>query len=117
MKILASWVVCVALIAPVAANAATPAGSAYAGQESRSIKSLSDDEINGLLAGSGMGLAKAAELNGYPGPAHVLELASELDLTQVQRTATQALFASMQSKAAKLGAALVAWTSCFGTGS
>jgi Spy/CpxP family protein refolding chaperone len=90
-----------------AVNAATPTGSPYAGQESRSIKALSDGEINGLLAGQGMGFAKAAELNGYPGPVHVLELASELNLTVEQRASTEALFVSMQSKAARLGAALV----------
>ena len=97
------------LLAPLAfaASAATPTATPYAGQETRSIKSLSDDEISALLAGQGMGLAKAAELNGYPGPAHVLELASELRLTSEQRAATEALFVSMQSKAAKLGAALV----------
>jgi Spy/CpxP family protein refolding chaperone len=91
----------------VAANAATPAGTPYAGQESRSVKSLSDEDIKGLLEGKGLGFAKVAELNGYPGPAHVLELASELNLTPEQRAATEALFASMQSKAARLGAALV----------
>ena len=35
-----------------------------------------------LRAGRGMGLALAAELNGYPGPAHVLELADKLDLAR-----------------------------------
>jgi Spy/CpxP family protein refolding chaperone len=54
-----------------------------------------------------MGFAKAAELNGYAGPKHVLELASELDLTAEQRTRTQALFASMQTKAVALGRQLV----------
>ena len=46
--------------------------SPYAGEERREIKSLSPQEIGDYLAGKGMGLAKAAELNGYPGPAHVL---------------------------------------------
>ena len=54
-----------------------------------------------------MGFAKAAELNGYAGPKHVLELAGELDLTAEQRTRTQALFASMQTKAVALGRQLV----------
>jgi hypothetical protein len=31
-----------------------------------------------------MGMAKAAELNGYPGPAHVLALAKPLGLTDDQ---------------------------------
>lgn len=94
-------------VAASLANAANPTEAPYAGQERRTIKSLSDEEISGLLAGQGMGLAKAAELNGYPGPAHVLELAVALNLTAEQRAATEALFTSMQSKAATLGAALV----------
>ena len=36
-----------------------------------------------------MGLALAGELNGYPGPKHVLELAAELDLSEDQRRAVQ----------------------------
>ena len=48
--------------------------SPYAGQESRRIKSLSEQDIAELRAGRGWGLAKAAELNGMPGPAHLLEL-------------------------------------------
>lgn len=81
--------------------------SRYAGQEQREIKSLSSDEVQSLLAGKGMGLAKAAELNGHPGPFHVLQLASELELTESQRAATEALFKSMETKASALGASLV----------
>jgi hypothetical protein len=53
----------------------------YAGLEARSIKTLSDQQIGDLRAGRGMGLALAAELNGYPGPMHVLELADALGLS------------------------------------
>jgi hypothetical protein len=49
--------------------------SPYAGQQTRAIKALSPEDLAGLLNGEGMGMAKAAELNGYPGPVHVLELA------------------------------------------
>src|SRR4029079_2796548 len=42
----------------------------YAGQQARGVKALSDEEVSGYLAGAGMGFAKAAELNGYPGPMH-----------------------------------------------
>jgi hypothetical protein len=79
----------------------------YAGQESRDIKALSADEIDGYLAGKGMGFAKAAELNGYPGPAHVLELAAQLELSADQRRRTEALFANMQARAMALGRSLV----------
>jgi Spy/CpxP family protein refolding chaperone len=83
------------------------ATSNYAGQESRDIKALSPDEISSLLAGKGMGLAKSAELNGYPGPLHVLEHAAKLGLDARQRKDTEALFASMQAKAKSLGNDLV----------
>jgi len=81
--------------------------SPYAGQEARDIKALSPEEVADYLSGKGMGLAKAAELNGYPGPAHVLELASELGLTPEQRAATEALFQKMQRRAVALGTELV----------
>src|SRR5215813_11651285 len=57
----------------------------YAGQEFREIKTLSPQEISDYLSAKGMGLAKAAELNGYPGPAHVLKLATQFLLTATQR--------------------------------
>ena len=47
----------------------------YAGEELRSLKSMSSQEIESLRSGEGMGFAKLAELNHYPGPKHVLELA------------------------------------------
>jgi Spy/CpxP family protein refolding chaperone len=83
------------------------AASPYAGEEGREIKALSAADVDAYLTGLGMGFAKAAELNGYAGPKHVLELAGELDLTAEQRTQTQGLFASMQTKAVALGRRLV----------
>src|SRR5687768_3033731 len=84
-----------------------PAASPYAGQEERDIKALSAQEVADYLTGKGMGFAKAAELNGHAGPKHVLELADELALSAEQRTRTQALFDSMQTKAIVLGRRLV----------
>jgi Spy/CpxP family protein refolding chaperone len=84
-----------------------PERSPYAGQELRSIKSLPEREVQDLLAGRGMGLAKAAELNRYPGPAHVLELADRLALTPDQKARTETLFNTMESNARGLGKALV----------
>lgn len=81
--------------------------SPYAGQEQREIKSLSPQEISDYLAGKGMGLAKAAELNGYPGPAHVLELAGPLALSAEQKARTQELFKAMEKKAMGLGRLLI----------
>ena len=80
----------------------------YAGLEARSIKALSEQQIADLRAGRGMGLALAAELNGYPGPMHVLEMADALDLSGQQRAKMQELFAAMKAEAIPLGERLIA---------
>src|SRR6266849_3579115 len=49
----------------------------YAGLQTRPIKAISEQQIADLKAGRGMSLALAAELNGYPGPKHVLEHMAE----------------------------------------
>ncbi|HEY5740146.1 MAG TPA: hypothetical protein VIW27_10500 [Gammaproteobacteria bacterium] len=91
-----------------AAGPALPASdSPYEGQQLRQIKSLSDAEIDGLLRGEGMGFARAAELNHYPGPAHVLELAAELQLSEQQLAQTRAIHERMNATARRLGAQLV----------
>ena len=81
--------------------------SPYAGEELRSIKSMSSQEIEYLLSGGGMRFAKLAELNHYPGPKHVLELADDLDLTPSQVSETEALFEEMRSGAVVLGKELL----------
>ena len=80
----------------------------YAGMQTRPLKALSDDELADLKEGRGMGLALAGELNGYPGPKHVLELARELNLTDAQRARTQELFDMMKAEAVSLGQQLIA---------
>jgi Spy/CpxP family protein refolding chaperone len=86
---------------------AGPAKAPYAGQEQRSIKALSQQDVRDLMEGRGMGLAKAAELNGYPGPLHVLEMADRLEISDAQRAATESLVTAVQSKARALGAQIV----------
>ncbi len=81
--------------------------SAYAGQEKRPIKSLSEDDIAELQAGSGWGLAKAAELNGVPGPRHLLEMKDQIDLSNEQITSIEKLFDEMNAAARELGAELI----------
>ena len=66
--------------------------SSYAGQQQRSIKSLSDDDIVELQRGGGWGLAKAAELNGVPGPLHLLELKDKIPLSEDQIEQITALY-------------------------
>jgi Spy/CpxP family protein refolding chaperone len=79
------------------------AGSAYAGMQHRAMKTLSEQQIADLRAGRGMGLALPAELNGYPGPAHVLELADALQLSDEQRARTKALFEAMKVETIPIG--------------
>ena len=79
----------------------------YTGHQQRSVKALSDQQVADLRAGRGMGLALAAELNGYPGPLHVLELADQLQLSGDQRHHVQHLFDSMKAEATLVGAALI----------
>jgi Spy/CpxP family protein refolding chaperone len=53
-------------------------------------------------------MARAAELNGFPGPRHVLDLHSELGLDQATIDRAQQLFDQMKSEAQPLGAQVVA---------
>jgi len=86
----------------------TPATSPYAGMETRPVKALSEQQIADLKAGRGMGLALAAELNGYPGPVHVLDLADALALSAEQRAATKALVDEMKAETIPIGARILA---------
>jgi Spy/CpxP family protein refolding chaperone len=79
----------------------------YAGEEQREIKTLSAEEVKGYLAGKGAGLAKAAELNHYPGPAHAMEHADALRMTQSQRERTEKAFSEMRDQARRLGESIV----------
>lgn len=85
----------------------TAAPSPYTGFAQREIKALSDDDRRQLLAGHGMGLALAAELNRFPGPKHVLELAGELELGDEQVHAAQEIFDEMGRRAQRLGRVVI----------
>lgn len=79
----------------------------YAGQEKRDIKSLSAQDIDDLLNGRGWGFAKAAELNGLPGPIHLLELKQQVGLSAEQTVKIETLYAEMKAQAVPLGRTLV----------
>jgi hypothetical protein len=98
------WI-CAALV--LTSASATNAQTPYAAMQTRSIKALSEQQVADLGAGRGMGLALAAELNGYPGPSHVLELADKLNLSTDQRAGVQRLFDSMKAEAVLLGAKMI----------
>ena len=96
-----------AAAACLAALSAAGQTAPYAGQQQREVKALSAADVADLLAGQGMGLAKAAELNDYPGPAHVLEHAEMLALSPQQIEATKTLMDRHKTQARQIGAKLV----------
>ncbi len=83
--------------------------SKYVGQEKREIKSLSDEDIKELKTGAGWGLAKAAELNGLPGPKHILEMKEEIELTAEQERMIVGLYNDMKKEAITLGKKLIGY--------
>jgi Spy/CpxP family protein refolding chaperone len=88
-------------------KAPSAAATPYAGEQQREIKALSAQEMTAYSEGMGHGLAKAAELNGYPGPMHVLELAKALELSDEQRTQSETLLQTHKAEARRLGAELI----------
>lgn len=90
------------LTTPLAANAP------YAGQQERDLKALSATDLEEINAGAGWGLAKVAELNGVPGPAHLLELKNDIPLTAAQVAAIEAIYAEMKADAIEAGARYIA---------
>jgi Spy/CpxP family protein refolding chaperone len=101
------WIMMAATLVVGTAQAQHASPSPYSGLKERSIKALSDQQIADLRAGRGMGLALPAELNGYPGPIHVLELGDQLGLTGEQRTGAQELHAAMKAETVPLGERLI----------
>ncbi|NJO36061.1 MAG: hypothetical protein HC869_26375 [Rhodospirillales bacterium] len=96
------------LASPAVAQHHQHGRSPYAGFQQRDVKALSTQQVADLRAGRGMGLALAAELNGYPGPMHALELADRLQLTAEQKQRLQQLFEAMKAEAIAVGERLIA---------
>ena len=103
MRSLVYVVIAAATLSGPAIAQGNHARAPYAGMETREIKALDSKQVEDLKGGRGMGLALAAELNGYPGPLHVLELAERLRLSPDQRARVQHLFESMKAEAIPLG--------------
>lgn len=102
MRYRAAFIV-LALAAPLAQSADTP----YAGQESRRIKALSEQDIADFREGRGMRMSLAAELNHYPGPRHVLEHAQAIGLSAEQQAQARKLVDAMAREASRLGEQIV----------
>jgi hypothetical protein len=103
MRFFLAWVVVLSIVAPVAAEDVLT--SPYRDQTSTEIRGLTGKEISELREGRGMGLARAAELNGYPGPRHVLDAVRDgrLHLSPEQVQTVQRLFDDMSREAQRLG--------------
>ncbi len=96
-----------AALAVAAPALAAAQSSPYAGEQTRTVPSLSADEIKGYLSGEGLGMAKAGELNHYPGPKHVLAMAENLGLSDAQKTSLGRIEAAMTAAAIPLGRGIV----------
>jgi len=101
-----AMIVAVSMVGPRVVVAQHQHGG-YAANQAREIKALSAEETSALLTGEGFGMALPAEMNGYPGPRHVLDFGDSLALTPDQHRRVQAIFDSMQARAQDLGRRIV----------
>ncbi len=94
------------LAASIVPLVAAPA-FAQVGGATEPLKSLPPERAEAYLQGGGMGQARVAELSGFPGPRHVLDLADTLALSPTQTDLARALMAATLSQAVALGRAIV----------
>ncbi|WP_141246535.1 Spy/CpxP family protein refolding chaperone [Actibacterium ureilyticum] len=104
----AATIAVICAVMPAPAPAQEHRHGPYAGLEQRQIKSLSEQDIAELRRGGGWGLALPAELNGLPGPAHLLELRDALDLSTEQVQRITALHDDMRKSAIVAGERFIA---------
>jgi len=100
----------VLLLIAGAALAQDRLSSPYRQQAETGLRALDEKEIADLKAGTGMGLARAAELNSYPGPRHVLDAiaSGRLPASREQLERIQQVFNTMNSDAVNIGAKILA---------
>ncbi|MEM7693615.1 MAG: hypothetical protein AAF318_04135 [Pseudomonadota bacterium] len=101
-------IIIAALLAWSAAGACAQETAPYAGAHEQAIAALPASRIEALRRGEGLGYALSAELNGWPGPLHVLELAQTLRLSPDVVEDVRAIRQGMLAKAIPLGEALIA---------
>ena len=108
-----------AFLAAPCAVAAQHAAAPETGEQT--IAGLSADDIATIRAGGGWGLAKPAEMNGAPGPKHLLELADRLELDDAQIAGIEDIRERMTARAVAAGerflTAEAALTEAFAAGS
>lgn len=79
--------------------------SPYGSASDPAIVGLTPEEISELRAGLGLGQARVADAQGYPGPRHVLDAAGsgELHLSSAQTVRIQEIYRAMATEAQRLG--------------
>ena len=77
--------------------------SPYVDRKALPIKALTQETLDAYKNGTGGGMAVAAELNGYPGPRHILDMSDQLNLNADQKAKVQAIYDHMHAAAVKLG--------------
>ena len=102
-------VLIVVLVITVPGLAQDGLNSPYRQQAASGLRGLDEKEIADLRSGAGMGLARAAELNSYPGPRHVLDAIEQgqLPASREQRERIQQIFNTMSGDAVRVGAKIL----------
>jgi hypothetical protein len=77
--------------------------SPYAGMEKRLVKALDDQQVADLRAGRGIGLALAAELNGFPVPCMCWSWRISWDCRPSCKTACGSFIQGMRAEAIPVG--------------
>jgi Spy/CpxP family protein refolding chaperone len=65
-------------------------------------------DIESLENSEGAGMASYADLNGYPGPKHILDMQEKLNLSEEQLKDVQSIFEAMKENAQAKGEAIIA---------
>ncbi len=86
------------MVAPSAAMPEAQAGTSGA---------VTHDDVQAYLTAKGMGMARAAEREGVPGPFHALAMAHELALSPQQMTHTRAVFNRMEAQSSQIGRQII----------
>lgn len=108
MQLRKTAVVLCLLVTPVPAPAQQQAVSPHADSARRQIAALSEEDLVQLRSGQGWGLALPAELNGVPGPTHLLELAAEIRLSAEQIAELTRIRDGMRKDAVEAGDRFIA---------
>ena len=96
--------ICTVVLGCAALAAAGPRVYPQQGHEAmQHHHSCLEEERASIEKGEGFGMGMPADMAGYPGPRHVLDMAAELGLTAEQHAATEKVFETMQEKAVARG--------------